>query len=265
MKIKEIFFSFLACISLVIFILFSFLYITLLNPKYIIHILEKNHIYEEISNTISGEMQNYIYQAGFNEDIKNEIFNQDMVNQDINNLVISIYKNQPFVLDTSRLEENLNNSINKHINEEDITNINEEALNNFKKEIINAYKGSIDLKKYVNDTTFMIVIKNIVITVFGVALIFTFVFLKLLKNKSLMGLSISLMFSGLVFFGLEIFLKTNLSIANITFFSPFISSLITCLINNLLHQFMLMGVIFLFLGVFVNLMKGKSINEKESN
>lgn len=265
MKIKEILFSFLASLSLVIFILFAFLYITLLNPQYIIYLLEKNHLYEYISNNISEDMQNYLYQAGFKEDIKNEIFNQDMVKKDINNLVISIYKNQPFTLDTNQLEENLNNSINKHINEEDLTNINEEALNNFKKEIINAYKSSIDLKKYVSDTTFMIVIKNIVITVFGVALILAFLFLKLLKNKYINGLSIAFMFSGLVFFGLELFLKTNLSLENITFFSPFISSLITCLITNLLQQFMLMGLIFLVLGILINLMKGKFLNEKESN
>ncbi len=250
MKIKKTLYFFLVSCLLTVFLSSTLLLMTLLNSRYMMKLFQKNNIYEIIAQSTLEEMHNYIYQSGFNEEVLTSLFTKEEIEKSFKEMTKSIYKNVPFVLDTKVLERNLEKNIKIILEKNNIMEYEEEALNNFKKEIIDTYKNNIDLKSFLgNVPEYIVIVKNVIITIVMISGIGFFFIYLYLKNDRKKAISISLFFSGCVFFSFYFFIKASINIESIQFFNECISKLIVVLLNNLLKQFLGIAILCIFCGL----------------
>lgn len=250
MKIKNILYFFLESCLFTVFLFSTLCSFTFLNPYYMIHIFQKNDIYELISQNTLKEMQNYIYQSGFDEEVLDNLFTTESIKNSFNEMTISIYKNKPFLLDTHQLEENLNQNIVQVLEKNNIESYDNEALNNFKKEIMDTYKNNLDLKSFVrNIPEYMIVVSNITLTIMLVSLMGVIFIYILLKENRRKAISIILFFASCVFFFFYFWGKESLNIESLQFFNEYVSKLLSVLLKNLLQQFLGIALICSSIGI----------------
>lgn len=252
MKIKKIIPFFLGSLFFSLFILSLLFCNTIDNPKYLKNKLEENNIYDKISQSIQEEMQNYIYQSGFNGEVLNDIFTIDMVKKDFNKMINSIYENKNFILDTTTLEKKLDDNIELFLQKNNILDYKQDALNNFKKEIINVYKSSIDIKSFLgNKIRYFLVLHNVFMILMFISLIGTSLVFYFLKEEWLKGISIAFFYTSMSLLFLVYFLNTNVNISSFYIFSTYISEFLSCLANSLVEIIFSLGIVFFVLGIII--------------
>ena len=250
---------------LIIFGIFSLLGINILNDK----ILNKTYVKQKMKETefnvqvareIKDGFEKYIYQSGFPVDIIDNLFTNEMLQNDIDSIVDFVYGGKEISLSSETLRSTLDQKIQDYASSQNLT-LNEQNKNNIKKFenlIVDEYDNNVnvstsvykqansavkDLNK-INDK-----VKNLPITIL-IILIAALVIINIKDFLTAINfLGISLLSSGVIIkIGVGLFFS-NVDIDNIVFLSTSISNLIISVLKEIIYGISDRGNIFVVCGI----------------
>lgn len=228
---------------------------TILSKQYVMKTLEKSNYYEKTYNDIQEGFKNYIMQSGLEENILEGLCDKETVIKDINMLIEKIYEGKSINLDTKKIENKLDNEINRVLkkNNKKIDNDEKEAIQTFKNAIINVYNTSIVYSNsYIEQISLIYQKMNKVIKMAQIILIIAITIITIisvitLRKQSIKNIGISLLATGILQIILKILVGNklyNILILNSTFTETLIN-----LIKNIMDTFFLVGIITSTVGI----------------
>ena len=78
-----------------------------MNEEYMLSKLEEANYYERMNAEIIEQFKNYTIQSGLSDNVLENLFTQEKLEEDINNVINSIYTGTELEIDTTEIEENL--------------------------------------------------------------------------------------------------------------------------------------------------------------
>ena len=118
MKIRKIISYLLAIIFVILIsatILLSMVNAVVFSKSNLKKQLDKVDYYTQINTIIKEASNNYIMQSGFDESIMDNVVEKEKINEDINNVIDSIYNNEELTISTEQIKTNLNKNIEEYI------------------------------------------------------------------------------------------------------------------------------------------------------
>ena len=239
-------------------ILFS-LKITILNKNYIIKTLEKTNYYEYVYDEAKNTMSYITKKTGFSSKILENTFELENVKNDINLFVKSFYKGEKVVLNVEHLKENINNNLERYIEEKGLE-VEEEKITNYTNKMVLTYKNEIKLLNNFTDLSNTInklnKISTILIPLFILDLIVLIIINKKIFNKK--EHNVLFYTSVISLIGTNIFINT-LNINNLFIYNNKISEIIIGIIKNI----QIKNFIFIILYIILGLLLTKRTKETE--
>ena len=144
--------NFLLVICFVTLFLVHITSVTILDKQYVVKCLEQSNYYEKTYYNIQEEFKNYVMQSGLEESILDNLYNQEKVNSDINQVIDSIYENKEIHIEILNLRKTLDNRIKEVLEQNNRKPDAEEelAIQTFEDTIVEVYEnGIIYAKEYV--------------------------------------------------------------------------------------------------------------------
>ena len=130
-----ILFFFLSCLVILL--------TTVFNENYLLNILEKNNYYAGLHDVIQNQMSYQIVQAGFDEEVLENIFDEDLLRRSTKKVLDGLYNNNEINISTTSIEEQLNKNIEEYVSKRGLTIDDEEAVAKFVKEMANIYVTNV--------------------------------------------------------------------------------------------------------------------------
>ena len=242
---------FLAITSLLV------LKLTVFKESYIKRELNKNNYYEELKDEIQTEMSYYTNQSGFEDEILENTFTLGEVKYETNKFIENTYKGKSRNIDTSKLEERLNNNIQEYIKKNNFEKVDKKEIKDFTNAMKEVYQEEIKLMGYAEKIApSLSKLINILNNAF-VVLIVLFVLLILVNNILLKNHEVGVIFytSSFLLIFTTIFIKNNIDIKNIFIYSKLFSNVIKSIINNLFNITTIIIVVYLILGLLSSLLR----------
>ena len=118
MKIRKIISYLLAIIFVILIsatILLSMVNAVVFSKSNLKKQLDKVDYYTQINTIIKEASNNYIMQSGFDESIMDNVVEKEKINEDINNVIDSIYNNEELTISTEQIKTNLNKNLEEYI------------------------------------------------------------------------------------------------------------------------------------------------------
>ncbi|MDO5557394.1 MAG: hypothetical protein Q4G05_04045 [Clostridia bacterium] len=240
---------------------------TILNEKYIIKKMEKSNYYQKIYDITNEDFKKHTLQSGFGDEIIDNIIDKEIIKEDINSLVGTIYTKSGYTIHSqeirSRLETNIENKIKtgRYV----ITEGDKSNIETFKNTIVKAYANNIIYGESIVDVLKSTVTKvNSLMNMIYIGILFVIIVLIVLlntidKDKKVQFLQVALLTTGLFFIFVSLFMRIGVNFDNILMFNKEISKLFINIINNILLYMGLVGAVVISLIIIKNLIwKGKS-------
>jgi hypothetical protein len=147
MKVLKIIFSILFSILFAFFVIMTAFFgiaNKTISQDYIMSKLDESDIYAEIQNRVQDMADEYIESNPENEEVLSEFITEENVENVVNELSDSIYKNEGFDFSSEGLKELLNDNIDSIILEKNIelTDEQKQDIDNFIQEISDEYESS---------------------------------------------------------------------------------------------------------------------------
>lgn len=136
-------------ILVLVFALVTLLKFTVFNENYIKDQLSKNNYYTNLYQSISEEMSYYIIQSGLTDEVLKDIYTQEMVTNEINDVIDCFYHNKKMVVDTGLVKNNLENNIKAYLLKNNIVVSDQSSLDQFVDHMMNIYNEEIILSKHI--------------------------------------------------------------------------------------------------------------------
>jgi|GEM_PF-3335130 len=254
-------FSFLLVLSIVLSFFLNLLESTVLSEEYMTSRLFDANYYTNVSKTIQSEFEGYIDQSGFDKSILNNVFTETQITADVNSVMRSIYKKSEYKIDTSSVQQNLNNNIDNYIKVNNITLDlkQKENIQEFVDTLAASYAKDIFPKDIIIPISNNISSLNAVISRIGqfiYLLPFVFILCIVLINlskilTSLKYISVSILSSGLFLIALNIILVNSIQLGKITIFTKSISDMLNMLFNNIFKEINQFCIIFALAGLLL--------------
>ena len=257
--IIKIFFSF----NLYLLMLIILFYITIFHQKNFLNILEKNNYYQDIYQSIKEDWNNYSTRIHIEDNplhLEN-LISIDTVKKNINEIINQIYHDKKIEINTNKLEEDINNTINDKINENNITLTEEEqiSLNKIKTELIETYKKKIVYsEKYINKIPkYYKIAKNIskllILILSTINIITSIILLKISTNKKEKRTNIGISLMTVGFLSIMIYMICNHKLDYILIINKNITKLIIDITNNFINTQLKIGILLLIIGLFLSI------------
>ena len=266
MKNKKVLLYYLLEFVLTIFvfitILLLLLKLTMLNKNYITNILEKNNYYHEVYLDINNDYENYLLSSGFDKEIIKDIFTEEQVKKDINNMVDNYYQGKEIKIATKNIKEKLELNIENYLDKINITITDEDSLNLFKEEILNIYNEKIILHKSITkySNLFSRLNKIILLLLLSLIIIDIFLFIIIKKLFRKITLTIPIISSMLLLLLFYTFFLSKINIKSIIFWNDYVSKVIKNIfidINNNIKLTIIIGIILEFVKLLLVIIKNK--------
>ena len=268
--------SFILVLMLLSLCLLAILKSTILNEEYLISKLEEANYYERMNGEIIEQFKNYTIQSGLSDDVLENLFTEDKLKQDINNVINSIYTGEALEISTSEIRENLKENILAEVEKECKTvDFEDEAMVEYLKAIESAYESQVSYStSTINSigSTFekIISLAKTAQTILVTVIVVVAILLIAINIKVIFGLNyiaISGMASGLFILVSRIMLEHSTDLKNIMVINQATSNVIQLIINDVLTKITIIGVILLVIGlvfsVIYNLLHKKYYDETE--
>lgn len=133
---------------------FSILHIlsnTICSQTYTLQKLEETNYYGNIYTQIKSDFRNYIFQSGLDEDVIEDVVTLDEVKEDTKKMITGIYSGISEEIKVDKIEERLNNNINKSLEGRSLTPETREAIQIFVNKITDQYEDTLSKTIYQND------------------------------------------------------------------------------------------------------------------
>ena len=275
-KVISYILSFILVLMLLFLCLLAILKSTILNEEYLISKLEEANYYERMNGEIIEQFKNYTIQSGLSDDVLENLFTEDKLKQDINNVINSIYTGEALEISTSEIRENLKENILAEVEKEGKTvDFEDEAMVEYLKAIESAYESQVSYStSTINSigSTFekIISLAKTAQTILVTVIVVVAILLIAINIKVIFGLNyiaISGMASGLFILVSRIMLEHSTDLKNIMVINQATSNVIQLIINDVLTKITIIGVILLVIGlvfsVIYNLLHKKYYDETE--
>ena len=250
-----ILFFFLSCLVILL--------TTVFNENYLLNILEKNNYYAGLHDVIQNQMSYQIVQAGFDEEVLENIFDEDLLRRSTKKVLDGLYNNNEINISTTSIEEQLNKNIEEYVSKRGLTIDDEEAVAKFVKEMANiyvtnvGYSNTIEKVRSTFSQLYTIVFMATIIS--SILLVLTYLGTKIFfKERNIIT---SLLTAGILLIFFSFYIKENIDINNITIYTGLISKIISNYINNILLIAEIVGIIYLIVALLMMIIFNKIINK----
>lgn len=254
--------SFVLVLMLLSLCLLAIVKSTILDEKYMISKLEEANYYERMNGEIIEQFKNYTIQSGLSDEVLENLFTEDKLKQDINNVIDSIYTGKELEISTSEIRENLKENILAEVEKEGKTvDFEDEAMKEYLKAIESAYESQVSYStSTINSigSTFekVISLAQIVQIIVIVVTIVIAVLIIILNIKQIFGLNylaISSMASGLFILIAKFLLGQSTDLKNIMLINQATSHVIQLVIEDFLAKVTIAGVVLLIIGLIFSI------------
>ena len=248
------------CISSLLFLILSLLIIldaTILNQDYLINKINEINYQSKLYQAIKKEMTYYTEQSGFKDDIIDDIFTEDDIRENINNLIKNIYNGTSYEINTISMEETLHKKIDTYLEKENFTITNKEEIDVFVKEMANIYKEKIKVTSYIDNVSGVIPkikkIINISILILSSISLFILILNKFvfLKDKN----RIVLISNSFLLISIYLYIKNKIDVNHLLIFDKSLSQIMINIINNILSIILIVAIAYFIIGIVLSLLK----------
>ena len=244
-------------------------------------ILNKTNVKKELLDTdyyyyvysiIEDSCNNTILQSGFDSKIMKNVMTEKQVQADVDKLIDCLYDNNKVDISTTNMRQTLESNIQSYIeqNNYEVSDETKESIKDFENTIINTYKNNImysedsirEISKYLAQITGLVrTAITVILTVSVILLLIIF-----LLNKSAIG--IGLIIAGSFFMVVKTYSGVNMAINNVLILNWAFSKSVTCILNNLLQNLFISGIIMFILGIIIiilgEILKIRNLEKKEN-
>lgn len=268
--------SFVLVLMLLSLCLLAIVKSTILDEKYMISKLEEANYYERMNGEIIEQFKNYTIQSGLSDEVLENLFTEDKLKQDINNVIDSIYTGKELEISTSEIRENLKENILAEVEKEGKTvDFEDEAMEEYLKAIESAYESQVSYStSTINSigSTFEKVISlaktaQIIVIVVTIVIAVLIIILNIKQIFGLNYLAISSMATGLFVLIAKFLLGQSTDLKNIMLINQATSHVIQLVIEDLLAKVTIAGVVLLIIGlifsIIYNLLNKKYFEKTE--
>ncbi len=254
--------SFVLVLMLLALCLLAIVKSTILDEKYMISKLEEANYYERMNGEIIEQFKNYTIQSGLSDEVLENLFTEDKLKQDINNVIDSIYTGKELEISTSEIRENLKENILAEVEKEGKTvDFEDEAMEEYLKAIESAYESQVSYStSTINSigSTFEKVISlaqtaQIIVIVVTIVIAVLIIILNIKQIFGLNYLAISSMASGLFILIAKFLLGQSTDLKNIMLINQATSHVIQLVIEDLLAKVTIAGVVLLIIGLIFSI------------
>lgn len=274
------------CLILIVAIILgkSILENKILNKNYLLEKMDETEVYLQVSRAVTSGFENYIYQSGLPEDTIKDLYTEEMIKNDVNSLVNSMYEGTDIKLSDDIVRNNLNQKIDAYVESQGLK-LNKQGRENieqFEDLIIEEYKNNVNSSYGFASTLYSDlngIINNLqkVSSLIGiwpyVALVIAIIFIVLINIKDLLS---AIGYIGISSLSLGILIKMsvnlifeNFKIDNFVLFSQAMTNLVINIIKEILYGLSDKGMLFIVCGiiaiivsaVFKSISKSKLRNE----
>ena len=250
----------------ILFFFFSCLLIllaTVFNENFLLDILEKNNYYAGLHEVIQEQMSYQVVQAGFDEEVLENIFDDNMLRRSTAKVLDGLYDNSKIEISTTSIEEQLNLNIEEYVSKRGLAIDDEEAVNKFVKEMANiyvtnvGYSNTIEKVRNIFNEAYTAVFIGCIIS--GILLVITYLGTKyFFKERNIIT---SLLTAGILLVFFSFYIKENIDISNITIYTKLISTIISSYLSNILMIMEIVGIVFLVIGLLMMIIFNKIIDK----
>lgn len=263
MQIVKNIFSIILSFALVIAIIATTLtnYVSrMLDKDYILATFKDIDIYSQVVMEIQDSFENYIYQSGMEKEVIENICTKEKVERDIKTAIYALYAQRTVEIDTTEIEEKLDQEINNFIGRENrkISKEEEKNIKNFKNAIVNAYKNGIGYYQITTEENQSSLIKVITFlekakSISKTATICLVIILLAINIKTFFNginyISISLLSSGIVLLLINWLINSKFQIDNFMIAINSLTNAFTTIIKACLNSIVSVGMWTVLFGV----------------
>ena len=270
MKIRKIISYLLAIIFVILIfatILLSMVNAVVFSKSNLKKQLDKVDYYTQINTIIKEASNNYIMQSGFDESIMDNVVEKEKINEDINNVIDSIYNNEELTISTEQIKTKLNKNIEEYIqkNNYKVDNKTQKDIEKFEDKIEDIYANNITYSK----STIKKVAKYFkmakrmtraaLVAVSILAIILAIIIYKV--NKPTFG--ISLISTGIICIFIKFYSAINVAVNNILVLNKAFSNFAISLINQVIQYVFVSGIVLTVIGILLTILFEKKNTSNE--
>lgn len=246
---------------------------SILSPKYIIRQLYKNNYYEELYLSLQEDMSNHIIQSGLSNEVLENIYTMEMVEETTNQFVKDFYQNKSLEINTTTVKNNLETNITNYLKQNNIQITDQKSLDRFVEQMLSIYEEAFTfsnlIEPYQNTLhIFSLVLNTTLWLAIGIAIIliiFTRAYLK--KNT----FTVPLLTTGILILGGSYYLTSKIDFDHFLLFNESISYIIRNVVFDIMKQLRKISIVMIIISIilsFINSMivyKIRRINKKVVN
>lgn len=249
----------------IIFAVFLLIGIDILNTKflnkdYILFKIDELAFYEQISREIESGFEEYIYQSGLPKDVIKDLYSDELLRKDVNNLIDCLYEGKDISLSNETVRNTLDTKIREYLDSQNkkLNSDGEKNIKKFEDLIVKEYKENVNASTtfYTKGYTIIDSVNQIVNKIGNwpqIILGILVLLLVLLNIKDLL-LAINYLAISSLSIGILIKLGINLLFSNIDFdnlliFAKSLSNLIVEIVKENLYIISEKGNLFIVCGI----------------
>lgn len=252
-KIVSYILSLILAILLISIILIGCVRSNVLNKNNMKKAFQKTDYYYNLYGIIKENTENDIMSSGFEISVLDNVFTEDKIKQDVNNVIEGIYDNKKTEISTEEMKKQLDENVQKQLENTNyqVTEENEKNIEEFENSVIKIYTDNIiyseDIINQISEKMHKINKTAIIITIISCILSIILAFVIFMLNKSSLG--ISMFVTGTFFIFLNLYSGTAIVINNILMFNWAISNTFAFIANKTINSMYIIGMIFAFIGL----------------
>ena len=249
----------------IIFAVFLLIGIDILNTKflnkdYILFKIDELAFYEQISREIESGFEEYIYQSGLPKDVIKDLYSDELLIKDVNNLIDCLYEGKGISLSDETVRNTLDTKIREYLDSQNkkLNSDGEKNIKKFEDLIVKEYKENVNASTTFYTKGYTIIDSvNQIVNKFGnwpQIILGILVLLLVLVNIKDLLLAINYLAISSLSIGILIKLGINLLFSNIDFdnlliFAKSLSNLIVEIVKENLYMISENGNLFIVCGI----------------
>lgn len=252
-KIVSYILSLILAILLISIILIGCVRSNVLNKNNMKKAFQKTDYYYNLYGIIKENTENDIMSSGFEISVLDNVFTEDKIKQDVNNVIEGIYDNKKTEISTEEMKKQLDENVKKQLENTNyqVTEENKKKIEEFENSVIKIYTDNIiyseDIINQISEKIHKINKIAIIIMIISCILSIILAFVIFMLNKSSLG--ISMFVTGTFFIFLNLYSGTAIVINNILMFNWAISNTFAFIANKTINSMYIIGMIFAFIGL----------------
>ncbi len=264
-------------ISLLGFSILNIISKTICTENYALQKLEETNYYGNIYTQIKSDFRNYIFQSGLDESVIDDVVTLDEVKEDTKKMITGIYNGISEEIKVDKIEERLNNNINKSLEGRSLTPEIREAIQVFVNQITTQYEETLSKTIYQNDiykyySKIENIVRNgekitIVVALISGILIIAINFKKLFKNIGFLG--IPFLSAGISCKVIYAYITKEIYIQHFTILNDAVSITLREYLLGIVKEISKYGYIYIIIGtiliIFGNIVHGKKYHSHKKN